>query len=121
MNNKAIKIPKSNILIMGLTFKDNCPDLRNSKVIGIIKELEDLNCNVDVFDPWASTEEASADYNINLIDKPAKKKYDCIIMAVAHNEFKKIDKPKLRNFCKNKFVIFDVKNILDKNESDGRL
>ena len=121
MNNKEIKIPKSNILIMGLTFKDNCPDLRNSKIIGIIRELEDLTCNVDVCDPWASKEEARTDYNITLIDKPAEKKYDCIILAVAHSDFKGITKDKIKGFSKNKSILYDIKHILKKEEVDGRL
>lgn len=121
MKKKAIKIHESNILVMGLTFKENCPDMRNSKVIGIIKEFEDLNCNVDVFDPWASIEEANIDYNIKLIDSPAYRKYDCIVFAVAHNDFKKLTKEKIKGFCKDKFILYDIKSILNIEEIDGRL
>ncbi|WP_416695860.1 Vi polysaccharide biosynthesis UDP-N-acetylglucosamine C-6 dehydrogenase TviB [Candidatus Pseudothioglobus sp. Uisw_050_01] len=121
MKEKAIKIPKSNILIMGLTFKDNCPDLRNSKVFGVIKEFENLNCNVDVYDPWASKEEVSNYYNINLIDKPVEKKYDCIVLAVAHNDFKSMSKDRIKEFSKDKFILYDIKHILNKEEVDGRL
>ena len=121
MKNKAIKISESNILIMGLTFKDNCPDLRNSKVIGIIQEFEDLNCNVDVYDPWASKEEANNDYNINLVEKPVEKKYDCIVLAVAHNDFKSMTRDRIQEFSKDKFILYDIKHILNKEEVDGRL
>ena len=121
MENKAIQILKSNILIMGLTFKENCPDMRNSKVIEIIKEFEGLKCNVDVYDSWASKEEAINDYKINLIDKPVEKKYDCIVLAVAHNDFKSMTKDIIREFGKDIFILYDIKHILNKDEVDGRL
>ena len=121
MENKAIQILKSNILIMGLTFKENCPDMRNSKVIEIIKEFEGLKCNVDVYDSWASKEEAINDYKINLIDKPVEKKYDCIVLAVAHNDFKSMTKDIIREFGKDIFILYDIKHILNKEEVDGRL
>jgi len=121
MINKSIQVDLAKILIMGLTFKENCPDMRNSKVIEIIKEFEGLKCNVDVYDSWASKEEAINDYKINLIDKPVEKKYDCIVLAVAHNDFKSMTKDIIREFGKDIFILYDIKHILNKEEVDGRL
>ena len=86
---KNIKLDNANILIMGLTFKENCPDIRNTKVIDLINTFDGLNCNVDVYDPWIHSEDALNEYNIQLIDKPYSKKYDAIVLAVAHDKIKK--------------------------------
>ena len=118
---KSIEIEGTKILIMGLTFKENCPDLRNSKVVDVYKELLDYNCNIEVYDPIASAEEAKEIYNIELIPKPCKKKYDAIILAVAHKQFKEISYEEIRGYCKDNSVIYDLKYLLPASSSDIRL
>lgn len=115
---KGHKISDSNALILGITFKENCPDIRNSKVIDIYKELIQFNINVDVYDPHADHHEVKEEYGINLISK-IEKKYQSIILAVSHNEFLKLD---LRTLClNNNSVIFDTKSFIDRDIVDGRL
>jgi UDP-N-acetyl-D-glucosamine/UDP-N-acetyl-D-galactosamine dehydrogenase len=121
MTKKNIPIDESQILIMGLTFKENCPDIRNTRVIDLISSFEDLSCSIDVYDPWVNKEEAFIEYGVKLIDEPTKKKYDAIVLAVAHDEFKLLSVDKLKAFCKDKHVIYDVKYLLKASESDGRL
>ena len=121
MIQKGHKVQGSNVLVLGLTFKENCPDIRNSKVIGIIHELQDYGCNVIVHDPWADAGEVQHEYNLNLSPRPngdSKAKMDAVILAVAHDKFRDIDYSKFSN--KN-VVIFDLKSVLPKNISDGRL
>jgi UDP-N-acetyl-D-galactosamine dehydrogenase len=119
MLNKEIKIKGSNILILGFTFKENCPDVRNTKVIDIINELNTYGVNVCVFDPHVDTNEVIGLYKINLINSiDSEVKYDAIILAVGHDQFKAIDFQQLLNQTN---VVFDVKGILDKNLIDGRL
>ena len=121
MKHKSIEVVEAKILIMGLTFKENCPDLRNSKVIDLVNEFENLHCNVEVFDPWVSKDEVENNFNITIIEEPVEKKYDCIILAVAHDYFKKIPKERIKSFVKNKSVIYDVKHLLEREIVDGRL
>ena len=115
MIKKGKKIDGSRVLVLGIAFKENCPDIRNSRVIDVIKELEDFGCNVDVSDYWADTQEVKEEYGIDLIKHSTlnPKNYDSVILAVAHNEYKKLE---LSN--KNQ-VIFDIKSIVD--NADGRL
>jgi UDP-N-acetyl-D-glucosamine/UDP-N-acetyl-D-galactosamine dehydrogenase len=121
MNNKKIKIDNSNILILGLTFKENCPDLRNTRVIDIINELKDNKCNIDVFDPWASEAEMMNTYSLNNVKKPKNGSYDAVILAVAHDEFVNMSYSEIKSFGKKNSVIYDVKYLLNENQSDGRL
>ena len=121
MTKKDIKIPGSRILIMGLTFKENCPDLRNSRVFDLIKELKSFNCAVDVYDPWVDKNEAKAVFNITPISNLIEDYYDAIILAVAHDDFKKISLSQYKKFGKDKFIIYDIKYLLKANEADGRL
>lgn len=120
MINNGITIKDSNALVMGITFKENCPDIRNSRVIDIIKELKTYSVNVDIYDPWASVEEVKKEYNLDLITslKQLKSNYDAIILAVAHNTFVEIDLKQLKN---EHTVIFDVKSIMPEVEVDARL
>ena len=120
MVKKEINLNGANVLVLGITFKENCPDIRNSRVMDIVKELKTYLIEVDVFDPWASVEEVKNIYNIDLISEidEIKKKYDAVILAVSHKEFLQID---LNNFVKNKPVIFDVKSFLSKKRTDSRL
>jgi UDP-N-acetyl-D-glucosamine/UDP-N-acetyl-D-galactosamine dehydrogenase len=121
MTKRRIHVDDANILIMGLTFKENCPDLRNTRVVDLVKELEGFNCNVDVYDPWVSKDEAVHEYNIKPIDKPIKSKYDAILLAVAHDEFKALTTEQIRVFGRDNHVLYDIKYLLKAEESDGRL
>ena len=104
--------------MLGLTFKENCPDIRNSRVIDIIKELREFGCNVDVYDPWADNIEVKHEYGLDLISELDIKKYAGVIVAVGHNEFKDLDFLLMR---KNGTVVFDVKGILKRELVDDRL
>ena len=121
MNKKKILTENANILIMGLTFKENCPDHRNTRVIDLVKVFESSNCNVDVYDPWVNKVQAADEYNIRLIDKPIKDNYDAIIIAVKHDEFKALTENQFRAFGKDNHILYDIKYLLKANESDGRL
>ncbi len=121
MTKKNIQIPKSNILIMGITFKENCPDYRNTKVIDLVEEFKKNSCNVDVYDPWVSQKFITDEYNISLINEPIKEKYDAIILAVAHEKFKLLSENLIRSYGKSNHILYDIKYLLKSNESDGRL
>ena len=121
MTKKHIHISDANVLIMGLTFKENCPDHRNSRAVDLVNQFKSFNCNVDVYDPWVNKNQALKEYNIQPIDKPIKSKYDAIIIAVAHNEFKSLTEEQIRTYGKDKHVLYDIKYLLKASESDGRL
>jgi len=121
MSKKHIHIANANVLIMGLAFKENCPDCRNTRIIDLVKEFESFNCNVDVHDPWVNKNQVAHEYNIQLIDKPIKGNYDAIVIAVAHDEFKALTENQIRAFGKVNHVLYDIKYLLKANESDGRL
>ena len=121
MTKKDISLNGSNILMMGLAFKENCPDIRNTKVADLIKELNIFNCSVDVYDPWVDKIEAMHEYNIELINAPAKGKYDAIVIAVAHDKFKDYSPNEIKNFGKDNHVIYDIKYLLNADHVDGRL
>ena len=114
MIKKGHKIEGSKVLVLGITFKENCPDIRNSRVIDVIEELQEFGCNIDVYDPWADKDEVKHEYNLELTPELDVKKYEAVVLAVAHNEFKKLDiKPT------NETVVYDIKGIF--NDTDGRL
>ena len=115
---KGHVIKGADVLILGITFKENCPDVRNTKVIDIYHELEQFNLNVSVYDPWADASEVKHEYKINLLTKLDDKKYDGVIVAVAHNEFLSMD---LKKLLKVNSVVFDTKACLDRDFVDGRL
>lgn len=121
MLKRRIQVDGAKVLIMGLTFKENCPDLRNTKVIDMIRELADYNVDVDIYDPWVSVEEARHEYGVMPIDSPEKGKYDAVILAVAHNQFRELGASAIRQFGKEKHVLFDLKYVLSKDDSDVRL
>ncbi len=121
MTQKKIHVVGAKILIMGLTFKENCPDLRNTRVVDIIDELKTYNAQVDIFDPWVSPKEALLEYAIDVVDKPQPGTYDAVVVSVGHSEFKLMGIKEVRRFCKDNHVLFDVKNLFDKTEVDGRL
>ena len=121
MTKKRIHVVDANILIMGLTFKENSPDLRNTRVVDLVEEFEGFNCNVDVYDPWVDKDESVHEYGIKPIDQPIEDKYDAILLAVAHNEFKALSVEQIKAFGKDNHVLYDIKYLLDANEVDGRL
>ena len=121
MTKKDISINGANILMMGLAFKENCPEIRNTKVVDLIKELINYNCSVDVYDPWVDKFEAMNEYNIELINKPSKGKYDAIVLAVAHDRFKDYSPNEIKDFGKDNHVIYDIKYLLSADHVDGRL
>lgn len=118
MLKKGIKVLKSDIIILGFTFKENCPDVRNTKVYDIITTLKGYNINVVVYDPLADPEIAKHEYGIKIVNKLPKKKFDAAILAVAHNEFKELN---IKSLLKPKNVVFDVKGFLKKRDVDSRL
>ena len=112
-------IKNSNILVLGITFKENCPDIRNTGVISLIDRLEEFGVNIDIHDKWADFEEVKNEYGLNILKEIKKnKKYDSIILAVAHDNFKTIDFKKLMN--KNGFI-YDIKGVIDRSENVLRL
>ena len=121
MIKKDIPVGGARVLIMGLTFKENCPDLRNTKVIDIASELKDYNIDVDITDPWCSNEEAMDEYGLDIVKTPKNNLYDGIILAVGHNEFKELGATSIRKLGKQKHVLYDLKYILEKNDVDIRL
>ena len=119
MIKKDIKVKNANVLVLGFTFKENCPDVRNTKVIDIITELKTYQLNIEVVDPWAEPAEVLHEYNINTVKQiPIGKTFDAIILAVAHNEFKSLD---ISSYLNSASVMYDVKGIIDNNLVDGRL
>lgn len=121
MTKKRIQVEGAKVLLMGLAFKENCPDLRNTRVVDIVSELKDYNCNVDVYDPWVSTEEAQHEYGITPVAEPRPRSYDAIILAVAHSQFKDMGVAAIRSFGKSTAVMYDLKYVFNNNESDLRL
>ena len=106
---------------MGLTFKENCPDLRNSRVVDVIRELIKYHCNIEVYDPWVNKDESKDEYGIVPVSNPEQGKYDAILLAVSHNQFKEMGVDKIRSLGKENHVVYDVKNILPIDAVDGRL
>jgi UDP-N-acetyl-D-galactosamine dehydrogenase len=121
MTQNRIHVVDSNILIMGLAFKENCPDLRNTRVVDIIKEFNTYNAHIDVYDPWVDPEEAKHEYGIDMIEEPKQGNYDAIILAVAHEQFTKLGEAGIRKLGKEKCILFDVKHTLPKSAVDARL
>ena len=118
---KNIKINNANILVLGLAFKENCPDIRNTKIIDVVDELKSFNCNVDIFDPWVNSEEVMKSFKIKPVLSLKEKSYDGVIIAVAHKEFLKMGLKKIKTYCQSSHIIYDLKHIFDKSEVDLRL
>ncbi|MEC9376384.1 MAG: nucleotide sugar dehydrogenase [Pseudomonadota bacterium] len=121
MTKNRINLVDANVLIMGLAFKENSPDLRNSGVARLVTTLEGFNCNVDVHDPWVDEAEALKEFNIKLVSKPENGKYDAIVLSVAHDEFKELSLKEIKAYGTSKHVLYDVKYIFKQSEVDGRL
>lgn len=118
---KKIQVEGAKVLLLGLSFKENCPDIRNTKIIDIVKELEEYHIEVDVYDPWVDSAEAEHEYNIQPINAPNSAEYDGIILAVAHEQFKQMGAKEIRKFGKAEHVLYDLKYVLTQQESDIRL
>ena len=121
MTQKQINVVDSKILILGFSFKENCPDSRNTRVVDIMNDLMHSHCNVDIYDPWVNSQEVYNEYGIQIVNKPETGCYDAVIIAVAHDEFKKMKLNGIKSLCNENHVIYDVKHILDKSDADGRL
>lgn len=121
MLKKRIQIEGSNVLVMGLTFKENCPDLRNTKVVDIVSELCEFGIHADITDPWCSAESAKKEYGLSLNQEPVNGQYDAIILAVSHNEFKTMGVDAIRKLGKENHVLYDLKYVLPKESVDMRL
>ena len=121
MTHRRLQVDGARVLIMGLTFKENCPDLRNTRVIDIIEELKDYKVQTDVFDPWADPSQAQEEYDISLLQKPEPCTYDAIVLAVAHYQFKIMGSKAIRAFGKPEHLLYDLKYMLPVEGSDLRL
>ncbi|WP_413786384.1 Vi polysaccharide biosynthesis UDP-N-acetylglucosamine C-6 dehydrogenase TviB [Psychrobacter sp. 72-O-c] len=121
MIKKRIQVEGAKVLILGLSFKENCPDVRNTKVIDIVNELQEYNIEVDVYDPWVNTAEAQREYNITPVSEPVANAYDGIILAVAHHQFVQMGIDNIRALGKGDHVLYDLKYVFAKDETDIRL
>jgi len=121
MTKKRIHVVDSKILVIGLTFKENCPDLRNTRVIDIIASFKECNANVDVYDPWADVDQAKHEYDISPVQKLVNNKYEAVIVTVAHDQVKEMGVDKIRDLCIDGGILYDVKSIFPEDKVDGRL
>jgi len=121
MTKKRIQVVDSNILVMGLTFKEDCPDIRNTRVMDVVEELSGFHCNIDVYDPWIDKEESIREFGITPVEQPESGKYDAVIIAVAHHQFKSMGTTAIRALGKKNHVLYDIKYILPVEKVDGRL
>ena len=121
MMQRRIQVKDSRILMMGLTFKENCPDVRNTKIVDVVHELEKYGAKVDVVDPWADADEAEHEYGLRPVKRLKPGSYDAVVMGVAHQEFRKMGIAKVREFGKKEHVLYDIKYVFRADEVDGRL
>ena len=121
MIKKKIQVEGAKVLVLGLSFKENCPDIRNTRIIDIVNELKEYHVNVDVYDPWVDRAEAEHEYGIQPVSTLTDHSYDAIILAVAHHQFKEMGVEKIRALGKAEHVLYDLKYVLAQSESDLRL
>ncbi len=121
MVKRRIQVEGARVLVMGLTFKENCPDLRNTRVVDILKELCEYNIQADVYDPWVSVEEAQHEYQVTPVASVAAGEYDAVILAVAHQEFREMGIEAIRALGKPQHVLYDLKYVFTTQQSDLRL
>jgi UDP-N-acetyl-D-galactosamine dehydrogenase len=121
MLKRRITVEGARVLVLGLTFKENCPDLRNTRIVDIVKELGDYNIQADVFDPWVDVAEAQHEYGLTPIDAPEQGAYDAIIVGVAHQQFKDMGAEAIRALGKPEHVVYDLKYVMPRNAADLRL
>lgn len=111
-----VKVKDGNVLVLGITFKENCPDVRNTKVVDVVRHLKEYGTNITIYDPLANPEEVAREYNLKTVDTLPNEKYNAIVLAVSHNEFLELDLSKLKS---ENAVVYDVKGVLD--NCDGKL
>lgn len=121
MIKKKIQVEGAKVLVLGLSFKENCPDIRNTKIIDIVNELQEYNIQADVYDPWVDTQEAQHEYGITPIASLEQGQYDAVILAVAHEQFKAMGATDIRALAKPEHILYDLKYVLEQSESDIRL
>ena len=121
MASKRIHVNGSRALVLGITFKENCPDIRNSKVVDVVRELQKSGAQVDIYDPWAENAELKHEYGLKVIRELKPRTYDAVVVAVAHKEFRELGADGLRRLCKKAHVIYDIKQVFPASEVDGRL
>ncbi len=121
MMKKRVHVEGARVLIMGLTFKENCPDLRNTRVVDIARELQEYNCGVDIYDPWVDAKEAEAEHALSIVKRPDENTYSAIIVAVAHDEFREMGAARIRSLGTKDCIVYDLKSIFEPEETDLRL
>jgi UDP-N-acetyl-D-glucosamine/UDP-N-acetyl-D-galactosamine dehydrogenase len=121
MTRKRIHVNGARTLVLGITFKENCPDIRNSKVIDVVRELQKYGSEVDVYDPWADGAACHHEYGIRPVRRLARKRYDAAVMAVAHREFRELGADGVHALCRQNHVLYDIKHVFGANQVDGRL
>jgi len=121
MASKRILAKGSRILVLGLTFKENCPDVRNSKVADVVRELRNYGAKVDVYDPWIDHDEAEHEYDIRPIRKIKDGSYDAAVVAVGHKQFRELGMSRIRKACRKSHVVYDIKYVFPADQVDGRL
>lgn len=121
MNERRLHVNGGHVLVLGATFKENCPDIRNSKVFDVVKELQKFGAKVDVYDPWADSAECKHEYGVRLVKSLEPRRYDAIVVAVAHREFKEMGVKGVRKLGRKNHVLYDIKHVFKASEVDGRL
>jgi UDP-N-acetyl-D-galactosamine dehydrogenase len=121
MIRQRIQVRDARVLVMGLTFKENCPDVRNTKIVDVVRDLEKFGARVDVYDPWADADEAEHEYGLRPVQKLRNGTYDAVVMGVAHRQFRELGIAKVRALAKKKHVLYDIKYVFAASEVDGRL
>jgi len=121
MAKRRIHVKGSRILVLGLAFKENCPDLRNSKVIDVINEMRKVGARVEVYDPWVNSQEAQLEYALRPIRTLRNRRYDAVVLAVGHDEFKRLGSAAIRRLCRRNHVFYDIKYVFPAAQTDGRL
>ena len=121
MTEKRIHVKGARTLVLGMTFKENCPDIRNSKVIDVVRELEKYGADVDIYDPWADGQECRHEYGVRPIKTLTPKHYDVAVIAVAHREFRDMGAAGVRRLCRKNHVLYDIKHVFRASDVDGRL
>jgi len=121
MIGRRIQVKGGRILVMGLTFKENCPDVRNSKIVDVVRELEKYGARVDVYDPWAETAEALHEYGLRPVRRLRPGTYDAVVMGVAHDKFRRMGIAGVRALGRKEHVLYDIKYVFRADEVDGRL
>jgi UDP-N-acetyl-D-galactosamine dehydrogenase len=121
MTRRRIQVDGARVLILGLAFKENCPDIRNTRVVDIVSELREYNCVVEVHDPWVSAEEARAEYDLELVKEPEHNCYDAVMVAVAHSQFRDLGARSVRRWGKQDHVLYDLKYVFEADQTDIRL